>query len=248
MFRLLGCIIFVALTQGLLFPASVYAGSDYEREKRWADEVTSGLIVGEPIYLTQKNSHKFLGLFAEAKPATIGVIIVHGMGLNPDWGLIGVLRQTLYDFGFTTLSIQMPVLAADASYTEYPAIFPEAVERLDIAVGYLKDNGYESIVVVSHSNGSRMSRVYMTANPANVQAWVALSLTQGDTFAGIRVPILDIYGQNDLEHVLSSVTRRKSSLYNSASRQVRIADADHFFNGQEEAMIDAVKQFLDNFF
>jgi pimeloyl-ACP methyl ester carboxylesterase len=228
----------------LLLPALVVAAADYDREKRWASEITPGLIVGEPIYLTQKNSHKFFGIYAEADDASVGVVVVHGMGLHPDWGLIGILRQRLFDFGYSTLSIQMPVLAADASYKEYPAVFPEAAERLSLAVSYLKDQGYEHIMVASHSNGSRMSRVYMSENPADVSAWVALSLTQGGTFEGVNAPILDLYGENDLPHVLSSVAKRKNSFMNSASRQVRIPDTDHFFTGHEEAMVEAVREFL----
>jgi len=242
-----GVLLQIILLQALLLPTPVLAAADYEREKRWADEITPGLIVGEPIYLSQKNSHKFLGIYAEANHATVGVVVVHGMGLHPDWGLIGALRQRLFDFGFTTLSIQMPVLASDAGPNEYPAVFPEAAERLNLAVAYLKDKGYERVVIVSHSNGSRMSRVYMTTNPVNVSAWVALSLTRGETFEGINAPILDLYGQNDLTHVLSSVTKRKTSLHNIASRQVVIPDADHFYNGHEEAIIDAVRDFLERF-
>ena len=235
----------VIMMLGLLFPPTLIAAADYEREKRWAEEITPGIIVGEPIYLSQRNSHNFLGIYAGTDNATLGVIVVHGMGLHPDWGLISELRQRLFDYGYTTLSIQMPVLAADAGHKEYPEVFPEAVERLELAVSYLKHEGYERIVIASHSNGSRMSRVYMRGNPADVSAWVALSLTQGETFDGVDAPILDLYGQNDLPHVLSSVTKRESSLRNRQSRQMFIADADHFFNGHEEAMVNAVKHFLE---
>jgi pimeloyl-ACP methyl ester carboxylesterase len=229
----------------LLPPVIAWASADYAREKRWAEEVTPGLLVGEPIYLTQENGHRFLGIYAEADDADMGVIVVHGMGLHPDWGLIGTLRQRLFDFGYTTLSIQMPVLAADASYKEYPAVFPESVERLRLAVAYLKVKGYRRIVIASHSNGSRMSRVYMTDNPADVEAWVSLSLTQGETFAGIKAPVLDLYGEDDLPHVLSSVADRKLSLEgNGLSKQMVIRGTNHFFNGREEVMVKAVKDFL----
>ena len=43
--------------------------------------------------------------------------LVHGLGIHPDWGLIGALRSDLPDAGYTTLSVQMPVLAADGSPT-----------------------------------------------------------------------------------------------------------------------------------
>lgn len=237
-------IVLVYLLLFLSLPA--FTAADYAREKRWADEITPNILVGDSIYLTQKNQHKFLGLYAKANKARIGVVVVHGMGIHPDWGMVGTLRQRLYDLGFTTLSIQMPVLAADAKAEAYTAVFPEAAERLQLAVAFLKEKEHSRIVIVSHSNGSRMSRVYMATNPADVNAWVALSLTQGDTFDGVKSPILDLYGEKDLPHVLSSVAKRKASLKdNATSTQVMIPNADHFFDKQETAMVKAVKDFLD---
>jgi len=229
----------------ILMTFQAFATPDYAREQRWADEVIPGLIVGEPIYLTQRNQHKFLGILAENSHNRIAVVVVHGMGLHPNWGMIGTLRQRLFDHGYTTLSIQMPILEADASYKAYPQLFPEAVERLQLAVYYLKQKGYQRVAIVSHSNGSRMSRVYMASNPTDVDAWAALSLTQGDSFAGINIPVLDLYGENDLPHVLSATIKRKNSFKNKSSRQRVITDADHFFNGQEELMLRSVQEFLN---
>jgi len=229
----------------LLIPVLALAAPDYPREKRWAEEIIEGLLVGQPIYLSQQNSHRFLGLHAEVKQAKMGVVVVHGMGLHPDWGVISTLRQRLFDLGYTTLSIQMPVLAADASPKEYSAVFPEAAERLQLAVNYLKKKGHRHIAIVSHSNGSRMSRVYMSNNPPDVTAWVALSLTQGETFDGINTPILDLYGEHDLPHVLSSTAARKTSIKSTAaSKQMVIPDTDHFYSDHEEIVIKAINQFL----
>lgn len=230
---------------GLIFlTSSTYAAPDYAREKRWANEVTPELIFSDEIYLKQQNGHQFLGLLAEAEKSHLAIIVVHGMGLHPDWGIIGMLRRGLYDAGYSTLSIQMPVLAANASYKAYPSLFPDAVERLRLAAAFLRTKGHRKIVIVSHSNGSRMSRVYMRNNPQAIAAWVALSLTQNDTFQGIRAPVLDLYGEHDLPHVLTAVDKRKQSLLNKHSEQKRISDADHFFAGTEKAMRDAVKNFL----
>lgn len=237
----------LTLALSLLFSFSqVMAEPDYAREKRWADEIVPALLIGKPIFLRQKNQHQFLGIYAQAQQAQIAVIVAHGMGLNPDWGLIGNIRQSLYDFGMTTLSIQMPVLAAEAKPEDYPAIFPDAVERLTLATVYLKKQGYNFIALVSHSNGSRMSRVFMRTGPSDIDTWVALSLTRGETFAGIQVPILDFYGELDLNHVLSSVKVRKVSLIsNHLSKQVMLPGADHFYNGLEEQVTEQIRDFIE---
>lgn len=236
--------IFVVISLLATTLTQVHAAADYMREQRWADEITPSILVGEPIYLSQKNQHRFLGILSEADDTQTGLIIVHGMGIHPDWGLISTLRQQLNEAGYTTLSIQMPVLEAAADYTAYLAVYPEAVERLQIATHYLQQKGYQRLIIVSHSNGSRMGRVYMEQNPPAIKAWVALSLTQGDTYAGIKAPVLDLYGDNDLPHVLAAAKQRKDSFQNPASLQQVIPHADHFFNDHEAEMVTAVKNFI----
>lgn len=234
------------LSLTLFVMTSAFAAPDYDREQRWEEEVAPGIVVGDPVYLEQKNHHKFLAIYAEADAARMGVVVVHGMGLHPDWGMIGTLRQQLVDYGYTTLSVQMPVLAVDAQFDAYAGLFPDAAERLSLAVAFLKNKGYKHIAIVSHSNGSRMSRVYMSTNPPDVNAWVALSLTRGDTFAGIKAPVLDLYGEKDMPHVLLGASQRKASLRNPTSKQRIIPDADHFYTGHEGEMVNAVRDFLDH--
>jgi len=105
------------------------ANSDYNREKKWADEVIPGVVIGDPVYL-EARGHKFLSLHTEAPNAKAGVVIVHGIGVHPEHGLIGVLRSRLADLGYTTLSIQMPILAVEADAKVYQPLFPEAAARI----------------------------------------------------------------------------------------------------------------------
>ncbi len=230
----------------LLMSAPVFADPDYAREKRWADEVTPTVVVGDPIYLEQKNKHKFLGLYAEAPKAKMAVVVAHGMGIHPDWGLIGTLRRNLVDEGYTTLSIQMPVLSEEQRGDAYLPTFPEAAERLRLAVDYLKAKGYKRIALVTHSMGSRMSHAYMLKNPADVHAWVSMGIPATDSYAGIKAPVLDLYGAKDLDVVVAGAAKRKDSLKGHAgSKQIVIADANHFFGDHEAEMVKTVKEYLD---
>lgn len=232
----------------LLFSLSVWAdagGADYAREKKWADEVVPGLVVGDPVYLqTPRGHHKFLTLFVPGKTGQ-AVIVVHGMGIHPDWGMVGTLRTELADRGFGTLSIQMPILAADATGEAYPPTFAEAAERMGEAVAFLKAKGYTRLAIVSHSMGSRMSGVYMAGKPdSSVKSWASLGLSAG-TYAGLKLPVLDLYGDNDLPPVLQNADKRKQSLSAKGSKQRVIAHADHFFSGREGEMVEAVADFLN---
>lgn len=230
----------------LLLTAAFAQAADYAREQKWADEILPGVVVGDPVYLEQKNAHKFLTLLTEAPGAKAAVIVVHGIGVHPDWGLIGVLRSQLADHGYTTLSVQMPILANDASADSYPATFPEADERLQVAEQFLKAKGYKKILLVSHSMGSRMSHHYLSAHPDSaIAAWVAIGMGADVSYAAMKMPVLDLYGENDLPVVLNSAAKRAASLKGKpGSRQQVVPHADHFFENRDAELIQAVQKYL----
>lgn len=221
------------------------ADADYAREKKWADEVVPGLVVGDAVYLQAPRGHrKFLTLFTPVAGTDKAAIVVHGMGIHPDWGMIGTLRAELADRGYATLSVQMPILAADATSEAYPPTFPEAAERLAEAVGFLKAKGYSRLAIVSHSMGSRMSRAYLAGQPdPAVKSWASLGLSVDD-YGKLGLPILDLYGDNDLPPVLANAGKRRQSLASLDSRQIAVPRADHFFTGREAEMLTAVADFL----
>ena len=240
----------LCLAAGLtvIFTQNAFASAgapDYAREQKWANEVIPSLVVGDPVYLqTPRGHHKFLTLFTPAKDPNKAAIVVHGMGIHPDWGMVGTLRTELADRGITTLSIQMPIMAADAQSDAYPPTFPEAAERIAEAVGFLKAKGYTQLAIVSHSMGSRMSGVYMVGKPdSSIKSWASLGLSYGD-YANLTLPVLDLYGENDLPLVLKNAAQRKKSLTAKQSVQKVIARTDHFFTGHEPAMVEAVTGFL----
>ena len=77
-----------AWLMSLLLVVSIpaFAVSDYAREKKWADEITPGIVVGDPVYLEQANGHKFLGIYTEVAGAKTGLIVVHGIGVDCNGG------------------------------------------------------------------------------------------------------------------------------------------------------------------
>jgi hypothetical protein len=229
----------------LFFSLSSLA-ADYEREQRWADEVVPGVLVGDPVWLSQGNGHKFLGLYTAVDKAKAGLVIVHGIGIHPDWGLIGVLRQQLPDDGYATLSIQMPVLKADAKPEDYPPTFTESTERIRLAVAFLKDKGYAKIGIVSHSLGTWMSYEYLTHTPDSpIVAWVDIGAPNPFDMAKLKMPIFDLYGQNDLPRVLEGAKQRAAGLKQKGSAQFMAPGADHFFEGKDAVLREQVRSWLD---
>ena len=234
----------------LLMLAGNVVAADYAREKKWTDEVIPGVVVGDPVYLEQASGHKFLTLYTTAKDPKAALIIVHGLGIHPDWGLIGVLRSQLADRGYTTLSVQMPVLANDALASAYPATFPEASQRLQLAVDFLKAKGYQKLGIVSHSMGSRMSEAYLSAKPdLAIKAWVAIGMPGTADYRKLKMPVLDLYGQNDLPEVIKGAAARKAGLQGKpGSEQIQATRADHFFTDQDQQLVDTVAHYLNQQF
>jgi hypothetical protein len=225
---------------------------DYAREKRWADEITPALVVGDAIYLEQKSGHKFLALYADTKPARAAVITVHGVSVHPDWGLIGALRSGLADHGYATLSVQMPVLAAEAKREDYFALIPDAADRLRVAVAFLKAKGYRNIAIACHSLAARMCNVFLVDTPDNaVGAWVSIGTVPPEFIepAKLRLPVFDIYGERDFPEILQKAAARAEVLRTlKGSAQVEVAGADHYFSGSESVLVNRVRQFLDQKF
>ncbi len=223
------------------------AAADYAREKRWADEIVPAVMTGDPVWLELANSHKFLTLYTGADNAKAGVVVIHGLGVHPDWGLIAPLRQELPEAGYATLSAQMPVLRADAKGDEYPPTFDEAAERIHQAVAFLKAKGYAKVALVSHSLGSRMAAHYLKKHTdAPVAAWVSIGPSVALDYGRVKFPVLDLYGENDLPAVLNTAKQRAAELRGKPkSMQKMTPKSDHFFNGHEAALVKTVREYLD---
>lgn len=234
---------------------SAYAGlstgealsADYEREERWAQEVVPSIVVGDAVYLATTARAKVLAILTlpQGSPAG-GIVIVHGLGVHPDWGLIGGLRTGLADAGYTTLAVQMPVMAAGATRDDYQATLPEAAERVAAAVDYLRRKGSAKIAIVSHSLGSAMANQYLARS--TVDAWAPIGMF-GRFAAPPREPVLDIVAETEIDPVRETAPARVSTLPRDAcSRQVTIAGADHYFGRQQKELVAAIAAFLERAF
>jgi len=221
---------------------------DFEREARWRAEVVPNLVVGEAVDLRTTDGRAFLGLYTASAGAKTALVIVHGIGVHPDHGIIGTLRMALADKGFTTLSIQMPVQAADAPADAYAKLMPLAAERIGAAAAWLTARGYRDLVLVSHSMGSRMANAYFDGDgkPA-FGRWAALGLGSDYSrrFAETKpARVLDVQGDADLPAVLQHAAARKRVAESTAGgKQVTIAGAYHFYAGRHAELIAAIAAF-----
>jgi pimeloyl-ACP methyl ester carboxylesterase len=223
-------------------------GSDTAREKRLADEVVPGLVVGDAVQI-EAGAQRFLGLLTPGAGKRKGaVMLVHGTGVHPDSGVVGQLRASLADLGYTTLSVQMPVLAATEPAERYVELFPQAAERLSAAVRYLNARGFPRVAVVSHSMGARMANYWLSRKPTEpVAAWVPLAVSSGEleSLTGLPFPVFDVYAEKDFDVVLENANERAAVLRHiRGSKQVMVYGTDHFFSRKEKELAVLLDQLL----
>ncbi len=227
-------------------PAFAASMSDLAREKAYADQIVDQLFVGEAVWL-QAADTRFLGLYAapegKNKGLTTAVVLVHGLGVHPSWGFIETFRTELVDAGFHTLSLQMPILSGDKNLVDYDPTLPEAFQRLDAGIEYLLGKGVKKIFLVGHSLGALTTLVYGSERrKEQIGGIAALSSPSGPAaskylqpermLARIQYPVLDVYGENDIEPALKGAVVRSAVAHQSKMknyRQIKIPGANHFY-------------------
>lgn len=244
---------------GLSLLINISYASDTAKEKRWADQVADSVMVGDAEWLKVGKS-KVLALYTEhsSEKAQGAAIILHGVGVHPNWDqIVRPIRSQLPDYGWSTLSVQMPVLANDATYAEYAKLFNEIAPRINAAVKFLKAKGINNIVIVAHSLGATMAAYYLRKADKSIKALVAIGST-GTSFKDkdknylksletIKLPILDIFGAIDLPEVMQGAESKKmiaQKFGNKKYTQIKVAGANHFFDNKEDILIKRIRGWL----
>ena len=241
----------------LLLALPLVQASDVAREQRIAEQIEDAILVGDSVRL-DANGGEFLAIHTEAEsPRRGSVLLLHGMGAHPDWpDIIYPLRSELPAMGWETLSIQLPIAAADAGYGAYAPLFGEARERIDAGLVWLRERGSGPVFLLAHSLGSAMAVDYLAHSPGDevVGGLVAIGLSANPAkpgsgtlaaLAGLRVPVLDLYGSEDMAGVRNSAdARRKAAAANPAFSQRQVDGADHFFQGRDTALVALVNEWL----
>ena len=241
----------------LMLGVSAYA-SDLEKEQRWREEVEDSIMDGEAVDI-RVDGYDVFAIYTEAEDGSDkGMIVVHGTGIHPNWQhVVQPIRIEMSAHGWNTLSIQMPILHNEAEYEEYVPLYPEVPPRLRAAEAFLKDRGMKTLLIVAHSQGATMSSYYLSRHPSDIKGLIAIGMgaTQKDSHVNsaeslknIAIPVLDLFGDDDLPGVLETTDRRKNSAAHNVyySQQV-IEGANHFFDGMDHDLITAVADWARQF-
>ena len=172
--------------------------------------------------------------------------------------MVRPLRSQLPDYGWLTLSVQLPVLDNEAEYKDYIPLFKEVAPRINAGIAFLKSKGIKNIVIVAHSLGSSMAGYYLAKKPdPAIRAFVAIGVSGNmhkkdevgflTSLKTIKVPVLDIFGSNDLKPVLQSKKSKADVARKAGNKnytQVKIAGANHFFDNKDDALVKRVRGWL----
>ena len=249
----------ILLACGMVTPLYADRVPDYEREARMADQVVGDLFEGEPVWL-DANNHSFLAIQTLSDEPKGTVIILHGRGYHPDWPEVaGPLRTGLVGEGWSTLSVQMPVLPKGRSYYDYLPLFKFSRGRIDAAIDYLKTQSEQPIILAAHSCGSHMSNDWLNHNgDARIDGYIIMGAGATDyrqpletpfPFADMQVPILDLYGEREFPQPISLIPERMALIAEGGhpdSMLLELPDADHYFHGAGDEVTEAVANWLNN--
>jgi len=253
----------------LIFFTTLTHAAFKPRENRWAAQVQETLLVGDAVWLKDSKGIKFFSIYTPANSAKTkgGVLILHGLGLHPDWPeVISPLRRGLPEQGWATLSLQMPILPAGAPLTAFGPIFDETPARIRAGIKFLHGKGIEHIVLIGHDMGAAMGAAFIVKEPhPDIAGFIGIAMdapTVNSTLkkldprlnttglmGQLKLPVLDLYGSLDIKRITDLAPLRVSAAKQAGNKdykQVRVPDADHSFTNHDKALLGHVARWLDN--
>ena len=233
---------------------------DREREMQVSEKLEQELDDGEIMRLDAKGE-KFLAILNKQinDQAKGAVIIVHGMGAHADWPqTISPIRKAMPEHSWTTLSIQLPIIAAENQVEDYGKTLDRAADRIEAAISALHELKFRNIVAIGHSFGAAsMLHYFEQADGRRIVALVAIGLQD---YAFVKppidilgliekssVPILDIYGSRDYKKATDQAADRRLAAKKGGNKdyvQMEIEGADHYFTKLEDVMIKRIRGWM----
>lgn len=157
-------------------------------------------------------------LYLVGKSSVVGVVLVHGRGMNPDAYVIGPLRKTLNeDAGYHTIALQLPKTTSVEDVTreqkiaDMKAVYPASREMIHAAAVFLRtERGVKRVYLVAHSMGATIATTLVVQDGAKDLSGLVVIGTGDyeerpfDTTANLGsisksqlIPVLDLYGDTD---------------------------------------------------
>lgn len=154
-------------------------------------------------------------LYLDGDKSAVGIVLVHGRGMNPDSYVTGPLRKALNrNSGYHTVSVQLPkttsveTVTRDRKIAEMKAIYPESREIIRSAASFLRsERGVKRVYLLAHSMGATIVTTLVSQDgPAGFAGLVLVGTGDYEelpfnTTANLgqisklhTLPVLDVFG------------------------------------------------------
>lgn len=232
---------------------------DAGREQAIVDAVSARVPAAE-VLLLEVEKAKVLALYKEqtGREPRGAVLLLHAMDDTADEpGLIHALRTELPAAGWSTLSLQLPVLPAGSPREAYGGTQEAARKRIAAALARLAELRPESIAIVGQELGASLA-LATAAGAREVRGVVALSLSSADglnppavtvpAMHELKLPLLDISGEF-ADPAQRRLTDQRASAARAAQHtgysQTIVPGVDDMLDGATEAVVARVRAWLD---
>lgn len=152
----------------------------------------------------------------------------------------------------TAPSANTELAETDEVKKDEPPLLPAITnkQRIEAAVEFLKAKGIKRIIFLGHGTGGNVAIDSLATTTTPISALILVgtpALANDDVFKTFNQPILDIYGDLDMEGVSVAVKHRKVVMKRNdniryTSRE--IIGANHVFYGLEPMLITTVRGWL----
>ena len=233
-------------------------------DDNWEKRISTGLMdkaEASDFFWLGSTDSSFIAIFNRHKGEEEkgAAIILHSVGGHADWPeVISPLRNMLPEFGWATLSIQLPLISPEKNIEEYGKTFEETGNRILLATRELRKRGFSKIVIIGHGFGALSTLVYLgKGNSENIDAFVAISLQNYvyikprinllRLIKKIKTPTLDLYGSLDFKEGIESAPDRRLASKKSGDdlyMQIEIKGADHSFNNMEKELVKQIIKWI----
>ena len=204
-----------------MLPSIIHSTSLYSpdkiRETMIYEQNLNEIFDGEHRYIDYKyGKYSMLEIYDESFDTA--VLFLHGRGLNPNAQNLAYPARVGMSDSYNTYSLQLPVLKKQSTYLEYTKIFYDSDERILSAIKHIDDKN-KKMIIIAHSCGVHMLMSYIRSKnlSKNVSSLVLIgsgAVDKGEKliyeypYDKIKVPVLDLYGENDFDLVLKKSAER----------------------------------------
>lgn len=207
------------------------------------------------------DNEKFIALWEpDTSSNSLGsVLILHGEGENADWpDTINPIRTALVQFGWSTLSIELPNSQQNIDAEKL------AAARIQAAAKYLDQKGQYNIVIIGSGTGANRGLEFLQEQPARpnataketgpqalgaFRALIIINARNIEITRKFKLPILDLYFN---EHYLDDTEAKKRDIlarkyHLPYYHQVHLLKPEVTDPGDENRLTRRIRGFLNKY-